>query len=224
MARLVLAPFVFADPQAPTAGPIAASAARQAEAPPPPSPRHEDRGPMHTGLKWTGIGMVLGSTGGAVSTLIGDCLDSRHACRMKRTRTYAASGALAVTGVVLLAIADAKSGPPPDDTPIQAAATRAAEAAAADADRPSPGRFRPAPFWTGVGLVSGSGFHYLLASKNRRCETDACRTRRRIGYGSAIAMAGTGIVLMGVGARGESPVPTLEVGEGRAAIVQRIRF
>jgi hypothetical protein len=222
-ARLVLAPSAAADPHMPDGGPIAASAARQVEslpAPPPPA-----RGPMPTGLKWTGIGLVIGSTGPLAIAKLGDCLGSRRKCRDARHGAYAASGVFAATGITLLAIGNAKRGPSPFATPIQSSATRAAEEAAA-ADPPRRRQVRHAPLWTGVGLIAGSGFPYLAASMDEGCERRACRNGRRVAYASAVGMGITGVALLSIGLKGYEPstAPTLEVGDGRAAIVQRFRF
>jgi hypothetical protein len=104
IARLVLAPWSWAE----ESGPIAASAARHAAALPPPA---EARGPMPTGLKWTGIGLLLGSTAPVATAKLGDCLRSRRACKDARRAAYAAGGVFAATGATLLVIANAKRGP-----------------------------------------------------------------------------------------------------------------
>ena len=222
-ARLTLAPFAAADPQMPDAGPIAASAARQAEALPP--PRQDDRGPMPSGLNWTGIGLLMGSTAPVAVAKLGDCLQSRRACKDARHTAYAASGALALTGVALLTIGHAKRGPSPLATPIQASAARAADEAARDsADRPRRAAFRHPPVWTGLGLAAATPIPLLLAGTDGGCRTSGCRRERRPLYVAAGGLAFTGVTLMSVGIKGESPAPAIEVGAGRASIVQRIRF
>jgi hypothetical protein len=214
VARLVLAPFAAADPQTPDLGPIAASAARQAEALPP--PRQDDRGPMPTGLKWTGIGLLIGSTGPVAVAKLGDCLRSRRACKDSRRTAYAASGAFAVTGASLLALANAKRGPSPF-----------APAIPVEAD-PRPRRHvRHAPLWTGVGLLAATPISHMFASMDRGCETRSCRRGRRLATASTWGLGLTGFSLVSIGLKGErdtAAMPTLEVGEGRAAIVQRITF
>jgi hypothetical protein len=78
--------------------PIRAAAAREAEA----------RGAMPTGLKWTGIGLLIGSAGPATLAAFSDCVRSDRACRNERRGAYIASGVLAGTGVALLGIANAR--------------------------------------------------------------------------------------------------------------------
>jgi hypothetical protein len=109
--RRVLAPCAAADPQTSETGPIAASAARQAAAVPPAPP--PARGPMPTGLKWTGLGMLMGSTAPIALAKLGDCIPERPACDRDRRALYIASGIIAGTGASLLAIGHAKRGPSP---------------------------------------------------------------------------------------------------------------
>jgi hypothetical protein len=105
IARLVLAPWAGAEIPAstsPTPGPIAASAARQAQD----AARADPLPPMHRGLKWTGIALVIAGGATALSAAIGNC---GRACRSNDTVLGVIVGASeAATGVALLGIADAR--------------------------------------------------------------------------------------------------------------------
>jgi hypothetical protein len=105
-ARLVLASAAGAQAPAPPPGRIAASAAQEA------AKAAAPRGPMPTGLKWTGIGLIAGSGGIAMAATISDCLRSARACRQERRAAYIVSGVTAATGIALLGLADARRGPP----------------------------------------------------------------------------------------------------------------
>jgi hypothetical protein len=90
-----------------TATPIADGAARAAtQAPPTP-----ERGPMRPGLKWTGIGLLLGSGVHVALGALADCRSSDRTCRRFRRVSYGTGAAMAGTSVLLLGIADAKRGP-----------------------------------------------------------------------------------------------------------------
>jgi hypothetical protein len=113
VARLVLAPWAGADEPATRPGPIAVTplrdaaareAARVGRAAPP-------RGPMPGGLKWTGIGLLIGSGLPVFVAKFGDCLSGEFSCRDQRHAAYAVAGVMAGTGVALLIIADARRAP-----------------------------------------------------------------------------------------------------------------
>ena len=102
--RLVLAPWAVAEEPLPGPGPIAAAAAHEAarlEAP-------TRRGPMPKGLKWTGLGLLMGSGMPVLVATFGDCIHKERTCRNQRRVAYATAGAMAGTGALLLVIADAK--------------------------------------------------------------------------------------------------------------------
>jgi hypothetical protein len=97
---------------APPATPIADAGARAARTM---GVEPERRG-MPAGLKWTGIGLLIG---GGATVGIGaalrdeDCYDlDYYSCDDLRQGFYVFGGILAGTGAVLLAIGAAKSGPP----------------------------------------------------------------------------------------------------------------
>ena len=107
VARLVLAPLAVAEePVRP--GPIAAAAALEAvrvEAP-------ARRGRMPNGLKWTGLGLLMGSGLPVLVATFGDCIHEGRTCRNQRRVAYATAGAMAGTGALLLVIGDAKRDAP----------------------------------------------------------------------------------------------------------------
>ena len=107
VARLVLAPWAVAQEPVHRPGPIAAAAleATRVEAP-------AMRGPMPGGLKWTGLGLLMGSGMPALAATFGDCLYKERTCRNQRRVAYATAGAMAGTGALLLVIADAKREAP----------------------------------------------------------------------------------------------------------------
>jgi hypothetical protein len=90
-----------------TATPIADAAARAATQPAPPA----DRGPMRPGLKWTGIGLIIGGGVHFVLTALDGCRSSERTCRNIRRVGYGTGTAMAGTGALLLGIAEAKRGP-----------------------------------------------------------------------------------------------------------------
>ena len=107
-ARLVLAPWAVAEEPVHRSGPIAAAAALEAarvEAP-------ARRGPMPTGLKWTGLGLLMGSGMPALVATFGDCIHEGRTCRNQRRVAYATAAAMAGTGALLLVIADSKRDAP----------------------------------------------------------------------------------------------------------------
>ena len=107
VARLVLAPWAVAEEPPRRPGPIAAAAALEAarvEAP-------ANRGPMPNGLKWTGLGLLMGSGMPVLVATFGDCIREGRTCRNQRRVAYATAGAMAGTGALLLVIADAKRTP-----------------------------------------------------------------------------------------------------------------
>ncbi len=105
LGRLALAPFATADDVG--APSIRAAAGREAIRLSQPLPA----GPMPAGLKWTGIGLLIGSGLPVFAASIGDCLDSERHCRNQRHAAYAVGGVMAGTGAVLLGIANAKRSP-----------------------------------------------------------------------------------------------------------------
>jgi hypothetical protein len=104
--RLALAPFAFAD-QSATEAPIRAAATREAIR----VSSTTRRGPMAAGLKWTGIGLLIGSGLPVVLGHFGDCVSDEFSCRDQRHAAYAVAGVMAGAGAGLLAIAHAKRSP-----------------------------------------------------------------------------------------------------------------
>ena len=70
-----------------------------------------DRGPMPPGLKWTGIGLLAGSTLPLAIAKFGDCIPEGPACGHRRRQAYATAGLMAGTGALLLVIGEAKRVP-----------------------------------------------------------------------------------------------------------------
>jgi hypothetical protein len=98
-----------ASPGTPT--PIADAGARAAAA----TPLEPERRGMPAGLKWSGIGLLIG---GGATVGIGaalqddDCYSYDYTCDELRQGFYVFGGILAGTGAALLAIGAAKAGPP----------------------------------------------------------------------------------------------------------------
>ena len=107
-ARLVFAPWAVAEEPVHRSGPIAAAAVLEAVR----VQASARRGPMPNGLKWTGLGLLMGSGLPVLGATFGDCVGGARTCRNQRRAAYATAGAMAGTGVVLLVIADAKRRPP----------------------------------------------------------------------------------------------------------------
>jgi hypothetical protein len=90
-----------------TATPIADAAARAAtRAAPPPA-----RDPMRPGLKWTGVGLIIGGGMSLVTTAMGGCRSSPRHCRNLRRVGYSVGAGSAGTGVLLLGMAHARRAP-----------------------------------------------------------------------------------------------------------------
>jgi hypothetical protein len=93
------------------AGPIADAAGRAAQT----DSRAPERAGMPGGLKWTGIGLLIG---GGATIGIGaaiqddDCYDYDYSCEELRQGFYVFGAILAGTGATLLAIGAARSGAP----------------------------------------------------------------------------------------------------------------
>jgi hypothetical protein len=104
VARLVFAPFAHADDAPATDGPIRAAATREAIQ----LASTGRRGPMPGGLKWTGIGLLIGSGMPVFIAKFADCIPDDFSCRDQRHAAYAVAGVMAGTGAALLAIAHAK--------------------------------------------------------------------------------------------------------------------
>ena len=68
-------------------------------------------GPMPGGLKWTGIGLLIGSGLPVFIAKFSDCIPDDFSCRDQRHAAYAVSAVMAGTGAGLLAIAHAKRSP-----------------------------------------------------------------------------------------------------------------
>jgi len=107
MARLALAPLAYADDRPATDGPIRAAATREAIR----LSSTGARGPMPGGLKWTGIGLLIGSGLPVFIAKFSDCIPDDFSCRDQRHAAYAVSAVMAGTGAGLLAIAHAKRSP-----------------------------------------------------------------------------------------------------------------
>jgi hypothetical protein len=221
--RLALAPWALAQ-DAPAAGPIAAAAAREAaRADPRPA-----RGPLHTGLKWTGNGLLL--HGAAVGTA-GLIFCANDACGRNPEVGFGIAGASLIAGAVVLHVADRKR--PPASPAIAVAEAEGPIAAAADreaarAATPVPPSMPPGLKWTGVSLLGASLLPITIAELGD-CVPDgpACRRHRKAAYTAAGAMAGTGVLLLAIGGTrrdGASPLPSVSVGAGRVSITQRLTF
>jgi hypothetical protein len=79
--------------------------------------------------------------------------------------------------------------------------------------------------WTGIGLVIGSGLPILAGTLSDCLKADdVCDRERRIAYGVGGAMAGSGLVILGIAHARRSTLPDVVIGDGRAVVVQRIRF
>lgn len=219
--RLALAPWASAQ-ETPAAGPIAAAAAREAvRLDPQPA-----RGPMPTGLKWTGIGLVLHGAAVGTSGLI---FCAANACGRKPEVGFGVAGISALAGAIVLHIADRKrpSGAPEAAAvvqgPIEAAAIREAAHAARPTDRSMP----PGLKWTGVSLL-GSSLVILADAKLRDCRAAHCGGRRQSAYVVSGATAAAGALLLAVGEeirRGPAAsLPSVSVGGGRVSITQRLSF
>jgi hypothetical protein len=115
-ARLALAPLAFADRPEPDSSPIRAAAAREAAR----LSHTSARGPMPTGLKWTGIGLLAGATMPVFAARFGDCIPDDFSCRDQRHAAYAVAGVMAGTGALLLAIANARRSPAWPSVSVQA--------------------------------------------------------------------------------------------------------
>jgi len=105
--RLALAPFAFAEDPQPEAAPLRAAAAREALRLSAPA----RRGPLPAGLKWTGLGLLMGSGFPVFVVKFGDCIPDDFSCRDQRHAAYALAGVMAATGAGLLVIGHAKRSP-----------------------------------------------------------------------------------------------------------------
>jgi hypothetical protein len=220
--RLALAPWALAQ-EAPAAGPIAAAAAREAARVEP----QPARGLMPTGLKWTGIGLVL--HGAALGTA-GLIFCAADACGRNPEVGFGIAGVSLLAGAVVLHVADRKRPPAAPDTavaggdgPIVAAAGREAARAADPMSRSRP----PGLKWTGVSLLGASLLPLTVAGLGD-CIPDGpyCRRQRKAAYIASGAMAGTGALLLAIGAarRDAASLPSVQVGAGRVAVTQRVTF
>ena len=221
--RLVLAPWVAAQ-EAPVSGPIAAAAAREAAN----AVVERERGPMPTGLKWTGIGLVLHGAAVGAAGLIFCAAD---ACGRNPEIGFGIAGASLLAGAIVLHVADRKRLPAVKETagaagegPIAAAASREAVHAA----EPTQPSMPPGLKWTGVSLL-GASLLPITVAEFGDCIPDGprCRRQRRSAYVVGGAMAGTGALLLAIGdARRDSAsrLPSVSVGVGRVSIVQRVTF
>lgn len=93
------------------ASPIADAAGRAAQ----PGPGPSERAGMPAGLKWSGIGLLIGggaTVGVGAAIQDGDCYDFDYSCDELRQGFYIFGAILAGTGATLLAIGAAKSGGP----------------------------------------------------------------------------------------------------------------
>jgi hypothetical protein len=108
-------------------------------------------------------------------------------------------------------------------TPIADAAAREATRAVSSAAK---GPMRPGLLWTGVGLIIGSGIPFVATALDGcRSSARTCRTVRRVGYGMGAAMAGTGVLLIGLAhARRGAAGPSVTIDGDRAIVQQRFTF
>jgi hypothetical protein len=109
------------------------------------------------------------------------------------------------------------------ETPIADTAAREATRAAS---APARGPMRPGLLWTGVGLIIGSGIPFVLTALDGcRSSERTCRTVRRVGYGMGAAMAGTGVLLIGIAhAKRGAAGPSVIFDGDRAIVQQRFTF
>jgi hypothetical protein len=111
VARLVLAPWAAAEDSSPRGLPPTAirdTAAREAAALTAQPPA---RGPTRPGLKWTGIGLIIGGGMSIVTTAMGGCRSSERTCRNVRRAGYGVGAGMAGTGLLLIGMAHAKRVP-----------------------------------------------------------------------------------------------------------------
>ena len=112
---------------------------------------------------------------------------------------------------------------PCSPSPIRAAAAKEAARIAVSTQRgPMPAGLK----WTGIGLLAASTLPVAVAALGD-CVPDefACRDKRAAAYVVGGLMAGTGALLLVIAhARRDTPLPSVTVGRGRAAIVQRVTF
>ena len=199
--RLAAAPFAGAADVSP-AGPIAASAAREAQAAAPPPPA---RRPMDKGSMWTGVGLLSLSAPIALAATIGDCLGSEGTCDDQRRAAYVASGVLAGSGAALLTYAHVQRlGPEPG---------------------PDAKTMRPGLKWTGIGLLVGGTLSWaaneqITCRPNQGCD-DRMDVRRLI---AASTVAAGAVVLTTGFATRRTAWPSGVVTPHGAYVQQRLRF
>ncbi len=111
----------------------------------------------------------------------------------------------------------------PRDAPIGAAAAREAVRASQTAAR---GPMRPGLKWTGIGLLTVSTLPVVFGNFDD-CIPDefACRDERAAAYVATGVLAGTGALLLVIGAAKRSrALPSVTWHDGRAMIQQRVTF
>jgi hypothetical protein len=182
---------------------------------------------MPTGLKWTGIGLLL--HGAALGTA-GLIFCAADACGRNPEVGFGIAGVSLLAGAVVLHAADRKR--PPAGAPIAVAEAEgpiaaAAAREAARAAEPMPPSMPPGLKWTGVSLLGASVLPLTVAELGD-CIPDGpyCRRQRKAAYIASGAMAGTGALLLAIGAarRSAASLPSVQVGDGRVAITQRVSF
>jgi len=185
---------------------------------------------MPKGLKWTGIGLSLAGAMTVFTTAIGNC---GRGCG-NRVIGYVVGGAEFAAGSFLVGLADWRRAPTvpaaapqdepaPAEAPIHAAAEREAARLASTADREP---MSNALKWTGIGLLAASPLPIAIA-RFGDCvpQGPACGHHRRQARVAAGMLAGTGGLLLVIGEVKRGPeLPSLSIGDGRAAIVQRVTF
>jgi hypothetical protein len=200
LVRLATAPFAGAD-EPPPPGPIAASAARQADA----AALSPARRPMDRGSMWAGVGMLSLSAPIVVAAAIGDCVGSLGTCDDQRRAAYVAAGVLAGSGAALLTYAHVQRL------------------------RPEPGpdakTMRPGLKWTGIGLLVGGTLSWAANEQITCLPNQGCDDRKDLYRLIAASTMGAGAVVLTTGfATRRTSWPSVVLAPHRAYVQQRISF
>jgi hypothetical protein len=152
-------------------------------------------------------------------------LDGRAATRASRERSTVQHRLIAVVIAGRLALAPFASADQPlsSDGPIHAAATRAAAALARPAAR---GPMSRGLKWTGIGLLAASTLPVGLGNFGDCVPNEfSCRDQRAAAYVATGVLAGTGALLLVIGAAKRSrALPSVVWHDGRAVIQHRVTF
>jgi hypothetical protein len=131
--------------------------------------------------------------------------------------------AVVVAGRLALAPFASADQDPARDAPIGAAASREAVRLSQTATR---GPMRPGLKWTGIGLLTISPLPVVLGNFDECVPSVfACRDQRAAAYVATGVLAGTGALLLVIGAAKRSgALPNVTWHDGRAMIQQRLTF